>query len=60
MVGASQQDGKNKNSEEDWNPIRVRSKGCPKQRWRDEVLNELKKLKVKNWTYLVKEKPGMN
>jgi hypothetical protein len=39
-----------------WNPIGVRYKGRPKNRWRDEVLNNLRKLKVKNWTYLVKDR----
>jgi hypothetical protein len=34
----------------------MRSRGCPKNRWKDEVLNDLKKLKVENWIYLVKER----
>jgi hypothetical protein len=29
----------------------MRFKGRPKNRWGDEVLNDLKRLKVKNWTY---------
>jgi hypothetical protein len=40
----------------EWNPIGMRSKGRPRDRWKDEVVNDLKKLKVKNWT----EKHGMN
>jgi hypothetical protein len=46
----------------EWNPTGMRSKRHPKNRWRDEVLNDVKKLKVKNWTYLIKDrkKPGMN
>ena len=40
----------------EWNPIRMRTKGRPKNRWKDEVLNYLKELKVKNWTYLVKDR----
>jgi hypothetical protein len=40
----------------EWNRIGMRSKGCPKDRWNDEVLNYLKKLKVKNWTRLVKDR----
>jgi hypothetical protein len=39
----------------EWNIIGVRSKERPKSKRRDEVLNYLKKLKVKNWTYLVKD-----
>ena len=34
----------------------MRTEGRPKDRWKDEVLNELKKLEVKNWTYLVKDR----
>jgi hypothetical protein len=40
----------------DWKPIGMRFKGRPKHGWGDEVLNDLKKLKVKNWTYLVRHK----
>jgi hypothetical protein len=40
----------------EWNPIGMRSKGHPKNIWKDEVLKDLKKLKVKNWTYLVKDR----
>jgi hypothetical protein len=40
----------------EWNPIGVRSNGRPKNSWRDEVLNDLKKLKLKNWTHLVKDR----
>jgi hypothetical protein len=31
-----------------WNPIGMRSKERPKNRWKDEVLKDLKKLLVKN------------
>jgi hypothetical protein len=34
----------------EWNPIGMRSKGRPKNRWRDDVLNDLKTLKVTKWT----------
>jgi hypothetical protein len=34
----------------------MRSKGRPKNRWKDEVLYDLKALKVKKWTYLVKDR----
>jgi hypothetical protein len=40
----------------EWNPIGMRSKGRPRNRWKDELLNDLKKLKVKNWTYLIKDR----
>jgi hypothetical protein len=32
----------------DWNPIGRRTKGRPNNRWRDEVMNDLKKLKLRN------------
>jgi hypothetical protein len=44
----------------DWNPMGVRTKEWPKNRLRDEVINDLKKLKLINWSPIVKEKkPGM-
>jgi hypothetical protein len=44
----------------DWNPIGIRTKGRSKTRWSDEVINDLKKLKLRNSIQLVKdEKPGM-
>jgi hypothetical protein len=30
----------------DWNPVGVRTKGRAKNRWRDEVMNDLKKLNL--------------
>jgi hypothetical protein len=30
----------------DWNPIGLRAKGRPKNRWRDKVINDLNKLKM--------------
>jgi hypothetical protein len=38
------------------NPTGKRSKGHPKNRWRDEVLNDLKKLKGKSLRYHVKDR----
>jgi hypothetical protein len=38
------------------NPIGMSPKGRPKNRWRDEVLNDLKKLKAKNWTRVVTDR----
>jgi hypothetical protein len=40
----------------EWNSIGMRYKGRPQNRWKDEVINDLKKLKLKNWTYLVKDR----
>ena len=40
----------------DWNPIGVRTKRRPKKRWRDEVINDLKRLKLRNWSQTVKDR----
>jgi hypothetical protein len=40
----------------EWSTIGMISKRRLKKRWNDEVLNDLKKLKVKNWTYLVEDR----
>ena len=42
-----------------WKPVEMRTKGSPKNRWAHEVLNDLKKLKVENCMYLVKEREGL-
>jgi len=31
----------------DWNPIIVRTKGRQKNKWRDEIISDLKKMKLK-------------
>ena len=36
----------------DWYPKRVTTKGRPKKRWRDEVINDLKKLEMRNWSQI--------
>ena len=40
----------------EWNPIEMRSKRRSKNIQGDEVLDDLKKLNVKNWTYLVEDR----
>jgi len=37
----------------DWDPIGIRTKGQPKNRWRDEV-------KLRNWSQLIKESKAWN
>jgi len=39
----------------DWNNIEVNTKGWPNNRWRDEEINDLKKLKLRNWSKDVKD-----
>jgi hypothetical protein len=33
----------------DWKPMGTRPVGRPRQRWQEDVVEDLKKLKVKNW-----------
>jgi len=40
----------------DWNPIGVRTEGQPMNRWRNEVINDFIKLKLRNWIQLVKDR----
>jgi len=33
-----------------WKPMLTRPLGRPKNRWEDDIINYMKKLKIKNWT----------
>jgi hypothetical protein len=33
----------------DWKPMGTKPVGKPRQRWQEDVMEDLKKLKVKNW-----------
>jgi hypothetical protein len=33
----------------DWKPMGTRPIGKPRQRWQEDVMEDLKKLKIKNW-----------
>jgi hypothetical protein len=33
-----------------WKPILRRPLGRPKNRWEDDIRNDMKKMKIKNWT----------
>ena len=37
-----------------WNAIELRTKGRPKNRQREEVINDLRKLKLRKWSQNVK------
>jgi hypothetical protein len=61
MVGTSKQNGRYKtSSDHDWNPKGISTKGRPKNRWRYEVINDFKKLKLRNWMQLVKDRKAWN
>jgi hypothetical protein len=40
----------------DWKPMGTRSIGKPRQRWQEDVMKDLKKLKVKNWKEAAKDR----
>jgi len=44
----------------DWNLIGVRSRGRPKNKCRDEVINNLKNVKLRNWSQIVKYRKAWN
>ena len=44
----------------DWNSTGVRTKGRPKNRWRDEEMCDLKKVNLRNWRKLVKDRKAWN
>jgi hypothetical protein len=43
----------------DWNPMGTRSIGRPRQRWQEDVMEDLKKLKVKNWKETAKDRRNL-
>jgi len=44
----------------DWNSVGIGTKGRPKNRWRDEVINDSTKLKLRNGIQLVKDREAWN
>jgi hypothetical protein len=40
----------------DWRPKKTISVGRPRQRWQEDVMEDLKKLKVKNWKEAAKDR----
>jgi len=40
----------------DWKPMGTRPIGRPRQRWQEDVMGDLKKLKVKNWKETAKDR----
>jgi hypothetical protein len=40
----------------DWKPMGSRPVGRPRQRWQEGVMEDLKKLKVKNWEEIAKDR----
>jgi len=43
----------------DWKSMGIRPVGRPRQRWQEDVMEDLNKLKVKNWKEITKDRrPG--
>jgi hypothetical protein len=40
----------------DWKPMGTRPVGRPRQRWQEDVMESLKKLEVKNWKEMAKDR----
>jgi hypothetical protein len=40
----------------DWKPVETRRVGKPRQRWQEDVMEDLKKLEVKNWKEAAKDR----
>jgi len=39
-----------------WKPMLTRPLGRPKNRWEDDIINDVKKLKIKNWTSCIQDR----
>jgi hypothetical protein len=40
----------------DWKAMGTRPVGKPRQRWQEDVMEDLKKLKIRNWKKAVKDR----
>jgi hypothetical protein len=38
-----------------WKPMFTQPPGKPKNRWEDDIINDMKKLKIKNWTSCIQD-----
>jgi hypothetical protein len=39
-----------------WKPMLTGPLGRPKNRWEDDIINDMKKLKIKNWTSCIQDR----
>jgi hypothetical protein len=39
-----------------WKPMLTRPLGRPKNRWEDDIINDTKKVKIKNWTSCIQDR----
>ena len=38
-----------------WKPMTIQPQGRPKNRWEDDIRNDMKKLKIKNWNNYIQD-----
>jgi hypothetical protein len=38
-----------------WKQMLIQPLGRPKNRWEDDIINDMKKLKIKNWTSCIQD-----
>jgi hypothetical protein len=38
-----------------WKPMSIRPQGRPKNRWEDDIRNDMKKLEIKNWISCIQD-----
>jgi hypothetical protein len=43
-----------------WASLNVRSKGRPKQRWEDDIIQDIRQLNIKSWTACVQDRVKRN
>jgi hypothetical protein len=43
-----------------WKPMLRRPLGRPKNRWETDIRIDMKKLKIKNWTYCIQDRNNLN
>ena len=43
-----------------WKPMLTRPLGRPKNRWGNDITNDMKKLKIKNWTSCIQDRNKWN
>ena len=41
---------------QDWKPMGIRAVERPRQRWQEDIMKDLKQLKVKNWKEIAKDR----
>ena len=39
-----------------WKPMSIRPQGRPKNRWADDIRNDMKELKIKNWISCIQDR----